>query len=396
MKTQDGIKVTGVKDVLLRMVKEGEYNPGERLPSVRDLARKFGVSPVTATLALRELSKMGIVEARRGAGTFVLRMPEHSGKARVVGLACGHWLASKGHFHQTAQSPSLSCYYDGIALYSGGGRDISVQLLRYHQHRMMEKGGEVRRALESGALDGLLVLSSCDPEEINFIQRQGVPVVMCGGRARMWNVPWVAVNYVSGFRQIVSLLMSLGHGRIRLLMNALAGMTKSDLCGEYVAIAKAVGLADFDLDAIVLNDPQNDDRAAREAEYIRAAEELMGMKPTAVVVVDEVAADFVIRHCARAKIRIPDDVSIVALNDMTPALHGMRLASLNIQEAIVDMTYEALTQLENVIERHDTTLGTTITPSIVAGDSLAPAKAGQGVRRRESVQPGNIKSQGRN
>lgn len=50
MKTQDGIKVTGVKDVLLRMVKEGEYNPGERLPSVRDLARKFGVCPATASV----------------------------------------------------------------------------------------------------------------------------------------------------------------------------------------------------------------------------------------------------------------------------------------------------------------------------------------------------------
>ncbi len=382
MRPQNGTKILAIKDVLLSQIKDGEYRPGDRLPSARRLAEMFDVSPVTATLALGELSKMGIVRAQTGAGTFVLRIPSRTRGPRVIGLACGHWLASKGYFHQTPQSPSLSCFYEGIALYSAGGKDVSVRLLKYHEHAMMEEGGELRTALESGELDGLLLLSACDPEEIKFIQHQGMPMVMCSSRARMWDVPWVMINYVSGFRQMASLLMSRGHARVRMLANAVAGRTKEDICSEFIAIAKAVGLTSFDADSIFMNDPAHPDRLSREAEYVRVVDELMATDPTAVVAIDEVAADFVIRHCTRNKLRIPDDLSLVALNDMTPTAHDMRLTSLNIQDAIIDMTYEALAQLDNVIEGHDVTMGTKITPSIIAGESLGTPKRRQGSRTR--------------
>src|SRR6185312_10166165 len=46
----------------------GELAPGERLPSVRNLAREVGLSPVTVSAGLAELRRRGIVitEQRRG------------------------------------------------------------------------------------------------------------------------------------------------------------------------------------------------------------------------------------------------------------------------------------------------------------------------------------------
>ncbi len=49
----------------------GRYVPGERLPSVRDLAEKVAVNPNTMQKALTELEKEGLVYSQRTTGRFV-------------------------------------------------------------------------------------------------------------------------------------------------------------------------------------------------------------------------------------------------------------------------------------------------------------------------------------
>jgi len=49
----------------------GELTPGDRLPTVRQLARRLGVSPVTISQVYQELQKNGLLVARPGRGTFV-------------------------------------------------------------------------------------------------------------------------------------------------------------------------------------------------------------------------------------------------------------------------------------------------------------------------------------
>lgn len=52
-------------------IRRKKLAPGEILPSERELARTHGVSLMTARSALAALERQGIVERRRGAGTFV-------------------------------------------------------------------------------------------------------------------------------------------------------------------------------------------------------------------------------------------------------------------------------------------------------------------------------------
>ncbi|RJP65880.1 MAG: GntR family transcriptional regulator [Candidatus Abyssobacteria bacterium SURF_17] len=49
----------------------GSLRPGEQLPSVREIAAQITVNPNTVAKAYRELEAEGIVETRRGTGTFV-------------------------------------------------------------------------------------------------------------------------------------------------------------------------------------------------------------------------------------------------------------------------------------------------------------------------------------
>ena len=60
---------------LIRQIKvgivSGVFPPGERLPSVRDLATEAGVNPNTMQRALAELERDGLVYSQRTAGRFV-------------------------------------------------------------------------------------------------------------------------------------------------------------------------------------------------------------------------------------------------------------------------------------------------------------------------------------
>ena len=60
---------------LIHQIKQGIvsgiFPPGERLPSVRDLATEAGVNPNTMQRALAELERDGLVYSQRTAGRFV-------------------------------------------------------------------------------------------------------------------------------------------------------------------------------------------------------------------------------------------------------------------------------------------------------------------------------------
>ena len=64
----------------------GELRPGDRLPSVRDLAEEAGVAPMTVSQVYRELQAAGLVESRAGSGTFVARRDGAAGQdGRLLG-----------------------------------------------------------------------------------------------------------------------------------------------------------------------------------------------------------------------------------------------------------------------------------------------------------------------
>ncbi|RKE17505.1 GntR family transcriptional regulator [Streptomyces sp. TLI_171] len=51
----------------------GALQPGDRLPTAREVVERTAVNPNTVLKAYRELEREGLVEPRPGLGTFVLR-----------------------------------------------------------------------------------------------------------------------------------------------------------------------------------------------------------------------------------------------------------------------------------------------------------------------------------
>lgn len=59
-----------VERVQLEII-SGHYSPGDKLPSVRDLAGNAGVNPNTMQKALSELERSGLVHSLRTSGRFI-------------------------------------------------------------------------------------------------------------------------------------------------------------------------------------------------------------------------------------------------------------------------------------------------------------------------------------
>jgi GntR family transcriptional regulator len=53
----------------------GLLEPGDQLPTVKEVVTQIAVNPNTVLKSYRELEYEGLVEGRPGAGTFVLRRP---------------------------------------------------------------------------------------------------------------------------------------------------------------------------------------------------------------------------------------------------------------------------------------------------------------------------------
>ncbi|SEN23520.1 FadR/GntR family transcriptional regulator [Lihuaxuella thermophila] len=60
-----------VADYLKEQILSGVYQPGERLPSLRELGERLGVGQSTIREAISSLKTMGLVTIQQGGGTFV-------------------------------------------------------------------------------------------------------------------------------------------------------------------------------------------------------------------------------------------------------------------------------------------------------------------------------------
>lgn len=76
-----------VAEQLRELIDGGTYQPGDRLPSERDLAGRLGVSRPTIREAIIALEIAGAVEVRVGSGVYITAQPAAAGDLAATGGA---------------------------------------------------------------------------------------------------------------------------------------------------------------------------------------------------------------------------------------------------------------------------------------------------------------------
>lgn len=64
-------------------VTSSDLKPGEKLPSTRELARRFQIHPNTVSAAYRELTELGLVKIRQGSGVYICENTPDKNKSLI-------------------------------------------------------------------------------------------------------------------------------------------------------------------------------------------------------------------------------------------------------------------------------------------------------------------------
>jgi len=90
-----------VKDAIAR----GTLKAGEKLPSIREMSRELGISPITVKRSYRDLEQEGYIVTRAGLGSFVAdvdfgrlkadKVDEIEGElGRILKMAAGYGIST--------------------------------------------------------------------------------------------------------------------------------------------------------------------------------------------------------------------------------------------------------------------------------------------------------------
>lgn len=76
----------GIAAGVHRLIRAGQLTTGDRLPTVRELARELGISPATVSEAWQALGAVGAIQARGRAGSFVKETVEPGRPIRYLSI----------------------------------------------------------------------------------------------------------------------------------------------------------------------------------------------------------------------------------------------------------------------------------------------------------------------
>ena len=196
-----------VRASLMAAIRGGEFAPGDRLPSERDVAARYGVSYMTARRAITEMVEADLLERRPNIGTFVRAHGSRRLEAVTVNLI--YPLGQSSFADQFLQSSVTGTKSRG-----------------WHYHLLPLQTGRERsavRALESGepAILMSLGLEENSPLYQAIANAQGRAVTI-GNQLSNHAAPAVMADDAHAMRLIMRHLRSMGHRSIGYITNFVA------------------------------------------------------------------------------------------------------------------------------------------------------------------------------
>lgn len=319
-----------VKETVRQAIDEGVFQPGEQMPSTKELSQRMKVSLVTAHRALQELVSAGILQRTQGRGTFV--HDRYAERGTSVDLRVGLI------FHKEA---SLADYYHSQIL-EGVHRSscelgIDLVLLRF--------GEDIRNEC-----NGYLSLNPLKPELEELAKRahKRQPLLAVGARSHLRNVPSIDVDNIDLARQAVAHLCQHGHRRIGFVGGAIGLSNSYDRFEGYIAECRELGLAIPPAHVLHAAGVQLD-----EPERQRLAQMLCGAdRPTAIFAAGYYLALGVYAAAGEVGLRIPEDLSVIGVDDPISAAH-LWPPLTTLRQPLRDMGHRAVTALCACLRREE-------------------------------------------
>ena len=281
-----------------------EQRPGG--PTMEDVARRAKVSTATVSRALGGHASVAPATRER-----ILGIAEEL--AYVVSPEASS-LARRSTRRVAVVVPQLDTWFYSsvLAAIEREARSADVDLLIYQISSPEERQRFFRDLPARRKVDGVILTSfPLPPDEAARLELMGVRVVVAGGR--LLDHPHVCVDDEAVGFEATGHLLGLGHRRIAMIgtsgtETAWWSVDTERRNGYLRALAEAGVEAD---DALVRRGPFSAEYAARAMADLLALPD----PPTAVFAYSDELAFGAIRHLQDAGLRVPEDISVVGVDD---------------------------------------------------------------------------------
>lgn len=291
-------------DTIKEKIKNGEYEPGERMESENTLSEQFGYSRQTVRQALSVLEQEGLIERRRGSGTYISSESRRTPRGNSIAIVTTY-----------ISDYIFPTIIRGIEeTLTNAGYDLTLNVTNNH----VEEEARILQSLISRRVDGVIVegtktaFPNPNVELYRRLEKMGVPVVFFNSYYRdLPDSVYVVTDDRKAGLQAVDLLIEKGCRRV-------GGVFKSDDMqghGRYAGFSEGLihnGCVLGD-DNVIWYTTAERSRLFRPDNSDYMFERLRGCD--GIVCYNDQIAYGVIDLLQKHNVRVPEDVLVIGFDD---------------------------------------------------------------------------------
>ena len=362
--TRNVAKYQQVVEWIRQCLDTGKLQTGDKLESENEIGLRFGISRQTVRHALSILEREGIIESRQGSGNYVLPVKEVSESSPRKNM-------------NSKTAVVVSTYVNGYIfpkIIQGMEKVLEKEnwkiRITFTHNRYETERKVLTQLIEDEDVDGLIIepartgLPSPNLEYYRKLQERGIPIVFFHSYFREMDIPHVSIDDKRAGYLAAEHLIEQGHRKIAGLFKLDDGQGQRRFSGYMQALSE-YGMKIRNQQVVWLDTEEEQDMAVSKERIFRR---LRGC--TGCVCYNDEVANHLIELCGEIGIRVPEDLSLVSIDNsdlarlgsvlLTSVVHPMEAlgqkAALNMLELANNPMFDATYEFTPDIEVRDSVL----------------------------------------
>ena len=340
-------------------IENGALSRGDKLPSENELMERFRVSRQTVRRAMEELTEKGVVEGRRGSGTYVTVNTRRYAAGKEIRIAV------MLTYVDTYIFPSIIKGIESVLSSEGCTLQIAMTDNAVEKERML-----LKEFIHTQSVDGIIAetvksaLPNPNMELYREIENMGIPVLFVNSYYKELDIPHISMDDRKAGYLAAKHLAECGHTRIGGIFKADDGQGHL----RYAGYTDALMEQEIKIrgDQVVWID--SEELRTMGEESAKFLKRLKGC--TACVCYNDETAYKIVEIFRKAGHRVPEDLSVVGIDN----------------SGLAKFCPVPLTSVENPVEKLGRTAAERMTWKIFRNEEMETVEFEPQLIMRNSVQ----------
>jgi GntR family transcriptional regulator, arabinose operon transcriptional repressor len=295
--------------VLREQFTGGQFGPGDRLPTLRQLMERFNVGYSVANRAMEILAAEGLIQRHHGQGSYVSKKASDNrwaSRTNTLALVLGYtdWSINLS-LCQGSDAAAGQLHYQTIVCETKS--DVALQALALMQ-------------LIDMRVAGIALVPTIEPEtpdfQVRLCQDCGIPVVLLHRAVKGVSAPLIALPFEEIGYGVGQTLVQQGHGRVACVFSERYIGSNQYEAGVRRALAE-VRDGPHELSVYcggkrpIPMSPEHEEFLGQMLENVFA--QPAAGRPTAIIALADDDAEWVYMRLMRMGVSVPDEMSLITV-----------------------------------------------------------------------------------